>query len=317
MTKILITGGTGFVGRRLIPELLAHNYGVYSLERLSGPENGPVAGHLGAQNGVQRVYHDLRAEVPLSVLNRVQDADFVVHLAADVSGIKSLSDPELSVVTNVVGTSNILELCRKLKNLKRFIFVSSAEVLGPVPFPFKLDESKPLRPTSPYAASKAGAEALVNAYRISFGVPTLVVRSANLFGPGQGDVRFIPTVVRKLLTGDLIKCHVDTKGQCGSRNWLHVNRFNNILDWLFENGKVGETYHVVGPERTNLEVITALAKAINKPPFIENVPAGATHDLRYALEDTKLCNDFDLSSGLDVDLAATAVWYNNQSRTRT
>lgn len=293
MVKILITGATSFVGRHLVCGLSKHtDWHIYSFERLQSKVQWVDPDHR-----ITEIYHDLRAEIPQQIIDQVRDADYIVHLAAEVSAQRSFLDPETTVETNVIGTYNILEAARRL-NLKRFVYVSTGEVLGPVPFPFKLDERKPLRPTTPYAASKAAGEALVNAYHVSFGLPTIIVRPMNMFGELQTR-GFVPSTIENLLKGHTIRCHVDEHGRCDSRNWLHVDQFNATLRWLLEDGKVGEIYHVVGPERDNLEVIEALAHALGKAPMIENVLTAGEH--RYVLENTKLLPDHNL---LPVDYLA-------------
>lgn len=298
MTKILITGATSFIGSKFLSRLLKTDYEICSLERL--PRRHEEVGRL------KIFYHDLRAEVPEHVVKGARGADVLVHLAADVSGIKSLADPRLSVETNVVGTFNTLELARKL-NLRRFIYVSTGEVVGSAPFPFFLDERAPLRPSNPYAAAKAAAEALVNAYRVSFGVPALVVRSMNVFGPGQQLTRFVPMVSDALCKKQRIKCHVGRDGTVGSRCWLHVDKLVGALMRAVDprhNYHVGEIYHVVGPERTNEEIIRSLAGALNLDFQLEKVVPGPSHDLRYALKDTKL--DYQFEDDFEDTLAATA-----------
>jgi dTDP-glucose 4,6-dehydratase len=299
MAKILITGATGFVGQSLVESLYDHtDWLICSLERLPVAEKGLKQGHFDPENRIQRIYHDIRAEIPEMLVKHVQDADYIVHLAADVSAAKSLCDPQAIVETNVIGTYNMLELARR--TTARFVYVSTGEVLGPVPFPFKLDESKPLRPTSPYAASKAAGEALVNAYRVSFELNTIVVRPMNMFGSGQVH-GFVPKIVKSLLKGETVKCHYPLGG--GGRNWLEVNRFSNRLRWLLDCGKAGETYHVVGPELHNRTVIEILANALHRDPNVEDV---LNTGERYSLEDTKLCNDFDHVTGIEDDLILTA-----------
>jgi dTDP-glucose 4,6-dehydratase len=297
VTKILLTGATSFIGKRFLEDVLAlTDWAVYSLERRYQPN----------QDRVQRFYHDLRAEVPVQIVNQIQDADYLVHLAADVSGIKSLADPVLTVTTNVVGTYHTLELARKL-NLKKFVYVSTGEAVGSAPFPMYLAEDAPLRPSNPYAASKAAAEALVNSYQVSFNLPTMIIRVMNVFGPGQQLIRFVPTVLKNLLEKAIIKCHVGPDGRCGSRSWLHVEKVSETFLRLLENGKLGEIYHVVGPERSNLDIILGLAKALNVSFCAKNVVPGPSHDLRYALKDTKLGLDF--STDFDQTLVDTARWY--------
>lgn len=300
MTKIIVTGRTSFIGRQFVNDVLKNtDWLVYSLERLPFRPAG--------SERIKQFFHDLRAEIPRHIVEAVKDADVIVHFAADVSGIKSLEDPRLSVETNVKGTFNVLEFARRI-NIGKFIQISTGEVVGSAPFPFFLDEKSPLRPSNPYAASKAAAEALVNSYRVSFGVPSVIIRSMNVFGVGQSTDRFVPGVINKLRRGERIKCHVGKDGTRGSRCWLYVNRFSKILLGLISASQVGETYHVVGPERNNEQVIDILAKALDFDYEIDYVEAGPSHDLRYALKNSKLPYlDSGFERSTDLDLAFTAV----------
>lgn len=301
--RLLLTGATSFVGQWFLGCVLNQpGWEIYSIER-------PSLRYRRPSSRVKTFYHDIRSEFPESIVHQVQDADCIVHLAADVSGIKSLSDPGLSVSTNVIGTFNVLEMARKLKKLGSFIYVSTGEAVGAASFPEILGEDAPLRPSNPYAASKATAEALSYAYRVSFEVPTIVVRPMNLFGPWQAVTRFVPMVMKNLLSNQPIKCHVDKNGRAGSRNWLHAKRFSSVLIHLVEHGHPGEIYHTVGPERSNEEVIETLSRAVGRSPRVEKIVPGASHDFRYALKDTKTGLQLLLNEGLDEDLAATARWY--------
>ncbi len=295
MVKLLVTGRTSFIGRHFVNEVLKNtDWEVYSLERLPARPN--------VSTRVTPLFHDLRSEVPAWILKKVQDVEYLVHFAADVSGVRSLSDPELSVTTNVVGALNTLELARKLPNLKKFVYASTGEVVGAMPFPFSADETAPLRPSNPYAASKAAAEALVNAYRVSFGLTGVVVRSMNVFGAGQSLDRFVPMVIDKLRRGERVPCHVGKDGTVGSRCWLHVDRFVKVLLRLVEEA-TESIYHVVGPERTNEDVIDVLAHALEVHQAIDYAQAGPSHDLRYALRNGKLPElDFGFESNTDQDL---------------
>lgn len=297
--KLLVTGATSFIGSHFVDYVLANtHWEILSLERLPDP-------FLPSRSRVKQLFHDLRAEAPQRIVEELKSADYLVHFAADVSGLKSLANPVLSVTTNVVGTFNVLELARKL-SLKKFVFISTGEAVGAAVYPDVLAENTPLRPSNPYAASKAAAEALVSAYRVSFGVPSIIVRSMNVFGPGQQVARFIPTVIKNLLQEKKVVCHVDKSGRSGSRNWLHVDHFSATLKHVLDFGEVGETYHLVGPEKTNAQVIRLLAAALGKHPQIENIIPGPSHDLRYALKDTKLGLNFE---DLEESLCQTAFWY--------
>ena len=298
LTKLFLTGATGFIGQRFLESVLLHtDWNVVSLERL--PKRDSI---FNGSTRAEIFYHDLRAEIPSHIVSAAQECQFLVHLAGEVSGIKSLANPELTVATNVWGTYHVLELARKMSILERLIYVSTGEVVGNVNFPGQAAEDVPLFPSNPYAASKAAGEALVNAYRVSFGVPGIIVRSMNVFGERQSTDRFIPMVLRSIIDGHLVTCHVDRQGNSGSRNWLYVNKFVSELEHLVDYGKVGEIYHIVGPERTNLDIIRLLCQVLGQPLHVHTKISGPSHDFRYSLKDTKLGLNFDADFNKTIEL---------------
>lgn len=298
MTKIAVTGATGFIGSNFVTEVLSKtDWEVVSIERL---------GHA-KRDGVKTLHHDLLSEFPEPLIKQLQGTNYIVHFAGDVSGLASLSHPELTVTTNVVGTFNVLELARKIGALEKFIFISTGEVVGQTPNSEVRAEDAALHPSNPYSASKAAGEALVNAYRVSFGVPASIVRIMNVFGPAQSTARFVPMVLKQMFENTTVKCHVDSFGKPGSRNWLHVDHVSRVLLQIIKQYRT-DTYHVVGPHRNNLEIIEVLAKALNLTPAIDKVLPGPSHDHRYALVDTKLGTNFE--DVLERDLISVAHWYN-------
>jgi dTDP-glucose 4,6-dehydratase len=299
MNKILITGATGFVGTRLIARVLeSTDWEIVALTRRRDVE--PEFPRL------RWLRHDLLAPLSLDALDSLVDVDLIVHAAAEVSGLSSVTDPVYSIRMNVLGAYHLLEAARRLR-LKRFVYLSSGEVMGPVVGAEVPTEEAPLRPASPYAAGKAAGEELARAYHRSFGVPVMILRPTNLFGPGQGFSRFVPMVAQRLLMGESIVCHVDGQGKSGSRQWLHVDQFLETLLRVISLEVVGETYHVPGPERTNAQMINLVAGALGKTPTVVEKIAGPSHGLRYAIVDTKLNLDFNY--GFEKRVFDTARFY--------
>lgn len=294
--KVAITGTTGFVGGRILKNLIFNNVRCRSIERNA--------------SGNDVICHDLMAPFPERAFNRLVDTDVFIHAAGNVSGAASLRHPRATVTDNLISTFNVLELARSLPKLKKFIYISTGEAVGAVPEGVSYDETATLHPSNPYSASKAAAEELCRAYRLNFGVPVIVVRSMNLFGPGQSKSRYVPKVIKALLRGDIIPCHVGKDGRPGSRNWLHISDFISDLRYVAHEDNADEIYHVVGPERTNQQVIDVLAKALRIVPKVEYVVAPDSHDMRYALCSRFVPKRFDT---IDGDLAATAWWYANNT----
>jgi len=298
--KILLTGGTGFVGEHLKDRLMNEgNCDIVLLQRFPS---------LLRESLHQYIYHDFRAELPERVLNGLMGVDAVIHLGAEVHGLRSLDDPELFVHTNTLGTFNILEAVRKIKP-KKFIYVSSAEAVGNASSPQSWLEDATLNPSNPYAAAKAAGEMLTQSYARSFGVPALIVRTMNIFGEGQKTGKFIPDTIKKILAGETINLHVSSEGRSGSRQWLHVREFVNAMYFLLHNGRAGETYHVVGSEKTNEEVVDIIGLSLGIPWKQKCVVPGSSHDVRYSIKDTKLSTDAYRTDTFREDLETTTKWY--------
>lgn len=299
MKRLLLTGATGFTGDHLVDHVLREtDWEIVALAR--SPRKGIQ------MSRVTWLKQDLLEPVPEWLIHKFGKIDYVVHAGAEVSGINSLADPVKSVKTNVWGTFHMLEAARKLKP-KMFLYLSTGEAVGATNLPDGLDEMTPLCPSNPYAASKAAGEELARAYAKSFKVPAAVVRSMNLFGERQGLNRFIPMVATKMLRHEVITCHVGANGAPGARNWLPVTTFVAWLTDLLGLAKSGETYHLVGPEKSNLQVIHLVAAALNAEPRIELKVPGASHDMRYALKNTKL--NLTWAGDLEREVFTAARWY--------
>ena len=283
---VLVTGGAGFVGAHICEHLLVNtDWDVISLDRLS------YAGSLARLadlriNYPQRlkvVFHDFRAQYPASVINQLLDVRYIIHNGAETHVDRSLSDAEPFVTSNVLGTMWTLEMARKI-DLEHFILVSTDEVHGPAPEGTDFAEDAPIKPSNPYSASKAGAEALAYAYWNSFKLPVTITRTMNLFGERQHTEKFIPMTIRKILNGEEVSVHP------GSRKWIHArNQADAMLFLLKEIAASGETYHIAGSERTNYEIAQFIANTLNKHlhfKFVDSHRPG--HDLRYSLDDTKI-----------------------------
>lgn len=299
MKRILLTGATGFVGDHLVDHVLREtDWEIVALAR--NPQKGIQFSRI------TWLKHDLLDPVPEWLIRKFGKIDYVVHAGAEVSGINSIMDPVKSVRTNMWGTFHLLEAARKLRP-KLFVYISTGEAVGATTAPEGLAEDAPLRPSNPYAASKAAGEELARSYRKSFGVPSIVVRSMNLFGERQGLNRFIPMVATKMLRHEPVTCHVGPDGAPGARNWLPIETFVAWLTDLFTVAKPGETYHLAGPEKSNLQVIHLVAAALDAEPRIEIRVPGASHDLRYALRNTKLNLTWD--QDFERAVYAAARWY--------
>src|SRR3954447_17721710 len=313
--RVLVTGGAGFIGSNFVlrardtrPDwtLTVIDSMTYAANRHS---LAPVLADLGGDGSVQLVEGSV-ADAPL-VDRLVADHDVVVHFAAESHNDNSLDSPWPFVESNVVGTFTLLEAIRRHE--KRLHHISTAEVYGDL----KLDdherftEKTPVNPSSPYSATKAGADRLVRSWIRSFGIEATISNCSNNYGPRQHVEKFIPRQVTGILRG--VKPKLYGSGE-NVRDWIHVDDHNDAVGAIIEQGRPGETYLIgADGERNNRDIIGLLLELTGKPAdWFEHVNDRPGHDLRYAIDSSKLRAETswrpqyqDIRSGL----AQTIDWY--------
>lgn len=258
-----------------------------------------------------RSYRFVQADItdPDAVADAVADVDVVVNFAAESHVDRSIGDPGPFLRTNVVGVQVLLDACRRV-GVSRYIQISTDEVYGPTPPGEAFDETAPLLPTNPYAASKAAADLLVGAYRRTYGVPALIVRSTNNYGPYQHPEKFIPLVITRAIDGRPVPIYGD--GQ-QVRDWLFVEDHCEAICRVVEAGAPGETYNVAGMGAlTNHELALRILARLGRPAsLLRFVPDRPAHDRRYALDARKLRSTLGAHPrvGLDEGLGRTVDWY--------
>ena len=275
MTKILLTGATGFAGACFVERVLAEtDLEIISLERKPSRD----------RDRVQVFEWDfLNSAAGLATEHRIK---YFLHFGAAVHALRSLQHPNEFVETNVLGTLNVLQLARSL-NPELFVYISTAEVLGGKETGYSLEDD-PLKPSNPYAASKAAGELLTQSYYRCFGLPAIVVRSMNLYSmeTQTDESKFVPMVKKILLAGESVKIHVKN-GKPGVRQWMPGTTFAHELLQLVPVAEPGLTYHRIGEEMTNLEIAQKVADHLNLPLkcTLERIPK--THEWRYAVQSTR------------------------------
>ena len=299
MTKVLITGGAGFIGHHLVDYLLENtDWWLTLIDRLDGSGNLnrlmelPSMDWKRHKHRVRFVFHDLRAAINGQVAHKIGNTDYVLHLGAATHVDRSIDDPMSFVQDNVVATCNLLSFMREC-NPKRFIYFGTDEVFGPAPEDVRYREDDRYRSGNPYAATKAGAEELCIAFENTYKLPISVIHCMNVFGERQHPEKFIPMVISKVLKGDKVYIHADaTKTKPGSRFYIHASNVSNALVRLLDCAKAGEKYNIVGErEVNNLELAQTIAKCVGKTLNYELVDFHSSrpgHDLRYALDGTKM-----------------------------
>lgn len=281
MTTLFMTGATGFAGNAVINEVLKNtNWKIVSFQRKrTAPES------LAEFSRIMEVEWDFRESPNIHQFNASllkSEENFFLHLGADVHAMKSLQFPDAFVMSNVVGTQNVLHLAKSLK-IQLFCYVSTGEVLGGCDEGEYRDENSPLRPSNPYAATKAAGELLVHAYHRSFDLPAIIVRTMNIWSMDQIDpTKFVPIVKLALASDSVVKIHTKD-GRPGMRQWLHVTAFANQLLNLLKVATIGETYHLVGEELTSLAMAKRVADEMGKELKYELIRMPKTHEHRYAM----------------------------------
>jgi dTDP-glucose 4,6-dehydratase len=238
----------------------------------------------------------------------------VINFAAESHVDRSITDPESFVRTNVMGTTTLLDACRKY-GIKRYHQVSTDEVYGDLPLDrpdLFFTEETPLHTSSPYSSSKASADLFVLAYHRTYGLPVTVSRCSNNYGPYHFPEKLIPLIISRALNDEELPVY--GKGD-NVRDWLYVTDHCKAIDLVVRKGRVGEVYNIGGHnERTNLEVVKTILKALNKPEsLIKFVTDRPGHDRRYAIDPTKMETELGWKPEytFDTGIVKTIEWYLN------
>ncbi len=308
MVKVLVTGGAGFIGSNFVRYAIATHpdWHVTTLDKLTYAgrlENlRELDGHP-RHRFVKGDVADARVVAPL-----VQDAEIVVHFAAETHVDRSIMDAGAFITTDVYGTFVLLQAARQAPRLRCFVQISTDEVYGSVADGYSR-ETDELKPRNPYAASKAGADRLAYSFWATYQVPVVITRASNNYGPNQFPEKIIPLFITNAL--DHLPVPVYGDGLY-VRDWLHVTDHCRALDLLIARGQPGEVYNIGGGnEVRNLDLTHRILALLDRPrSLITHVPDRPGHDRRYALDTTKL-RALGWAPGVPFDegLRATVAWY--------
>ena len=312
--QILITGGAGFIGSNFVRFVLHQrpNWRVVNLDALTYAGNRANLADVERDERYTFVHGDIRDRP--TVLHALAGCDAVVHFAAESHVDRSIVDSSPFISTNVQGTQVLLDACREVGDVARFIQIGTDEVYGELPLDrpdLKFTEQTPLRPNSPYSASKAASDLLALAYHHTFGLPVVVTRCSNNFGPYQYPEKVIPLFVTNLIDGLKVPLYGDGRNV---RDWLHVVDHCQAVLAVLEKGRPGEVYNIGGDnERSNLELTQAILQQTGLDErMIEPVGDRLGHDRRYAIDATKIKRELGWQpsrSAWPAALADTIAWY--------
>lgn len=308
---ILLTGGAGFIGSNFVQYLLRHHptYRVVNLDKLT------YAGNLENLDSAERnpqysfEYGDICDREFVGSLFRKYTPEAVINFAAESHVDRSIIGASEFVRTNIVGTNVLLELAREFA-LKRFIQVSTDEVYGSLGPDGAFTEASPLHPNSPYAASKASADMLALAYHHTHGLPVLVTRCSNNYGPYQFPEKLIPLMILNAMSDKPLPVYGDGGNV---RDWLHVEDHCSAIDAVLHKGREGEVYNIGGnAEQRNIDVVKMILHHLGKPEslisFVKDRPG---HDRRYAIDAGKIRKELAWAPrhNFETGIVETLRWY--------
>jgi dTDP-glucose 4,6-dehydratase len=308
---LFVTGGAGFIGSEFIRQA-ARDYRIINFDKLTYAGNldnlAPIAGNPNYSLVVGDICDAKAVAAALP-----EECDGVVHFAAESHVDRSILSAEEFVRTNVLGTQVMLDVARHRK-VKRLLHISTDEVGGDMPPDGWFREDDPLRPNSPYAASKTAAEHFVRAAAHTFGMDTVITRTSNNYGPYQFPEKLLPLAISNAIEDHPIPVYGDG---LQVRDWVHVADNCRALLAVFEGGRAGETYHIGGGHpMTNIDVLQLLLKILGKPKtLLTSVTDRLGHDRRYAVDFTKTTRELGWRPEIPFEegLRATVDWYRNNS----
>ncbi|MCY0876434.1 MAG: dTDP-glucose 4,6-dehydratase [Firmicutes bacterium] len=308
-TKLLVTGGAGFIGCNFIHYMREKHpdVAIVNLDALTYAANPASLERVAQEPGYTFVEGDI-ADAG-TVEQAMSGVDAVVHFAAESHVDRSIADPGVFVRTNVLGTQVLLEAARR-HQVQRFLQVSTDEVYGSLEATGFFTEDTPLAANSPYSASKAGADLMVRAYHETYGLPTLITRCSNNYGPYQHDEKLIPTLIRKALADEPLPLYGDGRNV---RDWLFVEDHCRAIDTVLHTGRVGQVYNVGGHnEWRNLDIAKLILARLGKPEsLIAFVEDRLGHDRRYAIDASKMAQELGWMPQVQFEqgIVATVDWY--------
>jgi len=325
MKTILVTGGAGFIGSNFVRHMLTTHpdYKIINVDALTYAGNLENLKDVVDNKNYIFIKADIRDREKIETIFDNYDIDFVVNFAAESHVDRSIEEPDVFLTTNIIGTQVLLDVakkhwkvnpddkyCREYKPGVKFLQISTDEVYGALGKTGKFVETMPLKPNSPYSASKASADLIVRAYYQTYGMPVNITRCSNNYGPYQFPEKLIPLMINNCLKEKDLPVYGDGMQV---RDWLHVNDHCAAIDTVLHKGKEGEIYNIGGNnEKTNIEIVKLIVKTLGKSEkLIKHVKDRPGHDRRYAIDNTKITNQLGWKPKYTFEegIKETIQWY--------
>ena len=292
--NIVVTGGAGFIGSNFIFYMMKQHPDdrIVCLDKLTYAGNLSTLEPVMDSPNFRFVKMDICDRAAVYGLFEEEHPDVVVNFAAESHVDRSIENPEIFLQTNIIGTSVLMDACRKY-GIQRYHQVSTDEVYGDLPIDrpdLFFTENTPLHTSSPYSSSKASADLLVNAYHRTYGLPTTISRCSNNYGPYQFPEKLIPLMIANALADKPLPVYGEG---LNVRDWLYVEDHCKAIDLIIRKGRVGEVYNIGGHNETrNIDIVRLICEALGKPEsLITHVTDRKGHDQRYAIDPAKIHNE--------------------------
>tara|TARA_Y100001970_G_scaffold242289_1_gene306585 strand:- start:33916 stop:34965 length:1050 start_codon:yes stop_codon:yes gene_type:complete len=330
--KIFVTGGCGFIGSNFVIEQINKGNEILNFDKITYAANQDNLLEINQNSNYHFIKGDIQDSKKISLEINAFNPDIIINFAAESHVDRSIDGPEEFIGTNIIGTYKLLQCSLgyydslQIENKRnfKFIHVSTDEVYGSLGEKGYFSETSPYKPSSPYSASKASSDHLVNAWHHTFNLPTIITNCSNNYGPYQFPEKLIPLIIISCLNGKELPIYGDGKN---IRDWLYVKDHCTALDCVINNGKFGETYNIGGnEEKTNLDIVNTICSVLDKKMPLKNglkysnsiiyVKDRPGHDFRYAIDSSKIKNELNWQPQYQFESAIvdTIDWYiQNQS----
>ncbi|MBU2494423.1 MAG: dTDP-glucose 4,6-dehydratase [Bacteroidetes bacterium] len=311
MKNILVTGGAGFIGSNFINYILKNRDDVFvvNLDKLTYAGNLENLKESENKSNYRFIKGDITNRELVDYIFQKYSIKHVINFAAESHVDRSILGSEVFFSTNVIGTNVLLEASRR-NNIEKFVQISTDEVYGSLGAEGLFTEQTPISPNSPYSSSKAAADMMVLSFHHTYGLPVVVTRCSNNYGPYQFPEKLIPLMILNTLNGKKLPVYGDG---LNVRDWIYVIDHNKAAELVWEKGKVGEVYNIgASREMANIDIVKLLLKNLNKSDdLIEFVKDRPGHDRRYAIDSSKIQNELGWKPEYVFEdaMSKTIEWY--------